>query len=146
MVAEKVRAAFQRATVRDLYDLCRFATVPFDGDLLRRLVVLKLWQVRDPFVPHEFFDKLRAGNYDWDDLRRLVRRAERIEPEEVLSTVEARFASLRELSELEQQVVADATGAGTDVLVSVCRRRFVADSRIALPRDRRVQRTVEPHE
>jgi hypothetical protein len=94
----------------DPHDLYRFATVPFDGDLLRRLVVLKLWQVRDPFVPHKFFDKLRAGSYDWDDLRRLVRPAERIEPEQVLSAVEARFASLRELSELEQQVVADARG------------------------------------
>jgi hypothetical protein len=51
MIAEKVRAAFQRAKVRDLYDLHRFATTPFDGDLLRSLVVLKLWQVRDPFVP-----------------------------------------------------------------------------------------------
>ena len=48
MIAEKVRAAYQRAKVRDLYDLHRFATTPFDGELLRRLVVLKLWQVRDP--------------------------------------------------------------------------------------------------
>lgn len=131
MVAEKVRAAFQRAKVRDLYDLYRFATVPFDGDLLRRLVVLKLWQVQDPFIPHEFFDKLRAGNYDWDDLRRLVRPAERIEPEEVLSTVEARFASLRELSELEQEVVADAKGGLNrplgERLQAEIRRRF-ADS------------------
>jgi predicted nucleotidyltransferase component of viral defense system len=110
MIAEKVRATYQRAKVRDLYDLYRFATVPFDGDLLRRLVVLKLWQVRDPFIPEEFFSKLRGSNYDWDDLRRLVRPAERIEPGEVLSTIEARFASLRGLSELEQQVVADAKG------------------------------------
>ena len=44
MIAEKVRAAFQRAKVRDLYDLHRFATTPFDGELLRRLVVLKLWR------------------------------------------------------------------------------------------------------
>jgi predicted nucleotidyltransferase component of viral defense system len=42
MIAEKVRAAFQRVTVRDLYDLHRFATTPFDGELLRRLAVLKL--------------------------------------------------------------------------------------------------------
>ena len=110
MIAEKVRAAYQRTKVRDLYDLHRFATVPFEGDLLRRLVVLKLWQVRDPFIPEEFFDKLRGGSYDWEDLRRLVRPAERIEPGEILSTVETRFASLRGLSELEQQVVADATG------------------------------------
>jgi len=51
MIAEEVRAAFQRAKVRDLYDLHRFAGTPFDVELLRRLVVLTLWQVRDPFDP-----------------------------------------------------------------------------------------------
>ena len=45
MIAEKVRAAFQRAKGRDLYDLHRLSTMPFDAELLRRLVVLKLWQV-----------------------------------------------------------------------------------------------------
>jgi predicted nucleotidyltransferase component of viral defense system len=110
MIAEKVRAANQRAKVRDLYDLHRFATTPFDGELLRRLVVLKLWQVRDPFVPARFFEKLRGEQYDWGDLQRLVRASERIEPSEIVSTVEARFASLRELTGLEAQVVAVAKG------------------------------------
>jgi len=44
MAAEKVRAAFQRAKVRDLYDLFLLAKPDLQGDLLRRLVVLKLWQ------------------------------------------------------------------------------------------------------
>lgn len=108
MLAEKVRATFQRAKVRDLYDLHRFATTPFDAELLRRLVVLKLWQVRDPFDPEAFFDKLHGDNYDWENLQRLVRASERIEPTEILQTVERRFAALRQLSELEQQVMADA--------------------------------------
>jgi hypothetical protein len=79
MIAEKVRAAFQRTKVRDLYGLHRFATKPFDGELLRALVVLKLWQVRDPFVPDALFEKLRSGKYDWADLR-LLRTAARVEP------------------------------------------------------------------
>lgn len=63
MIAEKVRAAYQRAKVRDLYDLHRFSGTPFDAELLRRLAVLKLWQVRDPFDPEAFFTKLRRGVY-----------------------------------------------------------------------------------
>ena len=51
MSAEKVRAAFQRAKVRDLYDLHRFASTPFDGELLRRIAVLKLWQVLNGIEP-----------------------------------------------------------------------------------------------
>ena len=116
MFAEKVRAAFQRAKLRDLYDLYRFATTPFDGELLRRLVVLKLWQVRDPFDPYAFFDNVRGGNYDWDDLRRLIRASERIEPADILTAVETRFAILWRLSELEHQVIADSKSGWNNLL------------------------------
>lgn len=108
MIAEKVRAAFQRAKVRDLYDLHCFATMPFDGERLRRLAVLKLWQVQDPFEPDAFFERIRSGAYDWDDLHRLVRASERLDAEEILRTVETRFAFLRDLSELERRLIGDA--------------------------------------
>jgi hypothetical protein len=116
MVAEKVRAAFQRTKVRDLYDLHRFATTPFDGELLRSLVVLKLWQVRDPFIPDALFEKLRSGKYDWGDLQRLLRTADRVEPEELVATVERRFDVLRHLTKLEQEVVADTRRVGSPAL------------------------------
>jgi predicted nucleotidyltransferase component of viral defense system len=108
MMAEKVRAAFQRAKVRDLYDLHRFASTPFDAELLRRIAVLKLWQVRDPFDPEAFFTKLRSGSYDWEDIRRLIRASDRIEPDAILASVEGRFAALRKLTELERELIADA--------------------------------------
>lgn len=111
MIAEKVRAAFQRAKVRDLYDLHLFATKPFGGELLRALVVLKLWQVRDPFVPETLFEKLRSSKYDWADLQRLLRTADRVEPEELIMAVDRRFEVLRHLTDLEQAVVADSRRA-----------------------------------
>ena len=117
LMAEKVRAAFQRTKVRDLYDLHRFSSTPFDAGLLRRLAVLKLWQVRDPFDPGAFFTKLRSGLYDWEDIRRLVRTSERIEPGEIVASVEGRFAAFRNLAELEQQVVAHATSGWNEPLV-----------------------------
>lgn len=116
MIAEKVRATFQRVKVRDLYDLHRFATTPFNGELLRRLAVLKLWQARDPFDPEAFFEKLSGGEYDWADIERLVRSSERIEPAEIIATVEARFDILRQLTELEQQVIADAKSGWNEPL------------------------------
>jgi predicted nucleotidyltransferase component of viral defense system len=117
MIAEKVRAAFQRTKVRDLYDLHRFATKPFDGELLRALVVLKLWQVRDPFVPDALFEKLRSGKYDWADLQRLLRIADRVEPHELIATVERRFDVLRHLTELERAAIADARRARSSEIV-----------------------------
>jgi hypothetical protein len=47
---------------------------------LRALVDDGVWQVRDPFVPDARFEKLRSGKYDWADLQRLLRTADRIEP------------------------------------------------------------------
>jgi len=116
MIAEKVRAAFQRVKVRDLYDLHRFATTPFNGELLRRLAVLKLWQVRDPFDPEAFFEKIRGSDYDWAHIERLVRAAERVEPVEIISSVEKRFAVLRQITELEHQVITDAKSGWNEPL------------------------------
>jgi predicted nucleotidyltransferase component of viral defense system len=129
MIAEKVRAAFQRVKVRDLYDLQRFATTPFDGELLRRLAVLKLWQARDPFDPGAFFERLRGSDYDWADIERLVRASERIEPAEIISTVESRFDVLRQLTELERRLIADAKSGWNEPLAerlrAEIRRRFL---------------------
>ena len=121
MIAEKVRAAYQRAKVRDLYDLYCFATTPFDGELLRRIAVLKLWQTRDPFDPEGFFEKLRGDNYDWEDIRRLVRASDSIEPEQIMRSVETRFAVLYQLTEIEQQVIADAKSGWNEPLADQLR-------------------------
>jgi hypothetical protein len=115
MIAEKVRAAFQRVKVRDLYDLHRFAATAFDGELLRRLTALKLWQARDPFVPEALFEKLRGGRYDWVALR-LIRVSERIEPAVIIAAVEERFDILHQLTDLERQVIADAKSGWYDPL------------------------------
>src|SRR3984893_10842978 len=44
ILAEKIRACYQRNKARDIYDLGVFATRPLDQALIRRLVVLKLWR------------------------------------------------------------------------------------------------------
>lgn len=114
MMAEKLRAAFQRVKVRDLYDLHRFATERFDGEILRRLAVLKLWQAKDPFEPDRFFEKIRDGLYEWEDLTRLMRRGERLDANVIITSVERRFAFLRSMSDLERAVVADSR-SGRDI-------------------------------
>lgn len=108
MVSEKIRAAYQRVKVRDLYDLFQFAATPFDGGLLRRLVVLKLWQVRDPFNPEALLAKIGSGAYEWDDLRRLIHAKEKLDPAAIKRSVILRLGPLLGLSDLERRVVADS--------------------------------------
>ena len=75
MLAEKIRACYQRNKARDIYDLGMFATRPLDQNRIRRLVVLKLWQARDSFVPARLIAKFEDGReFDWADLSQLVRR------------------------------------------------------------------------
>jgi hypothetical protein len=62
-------------------------------------------------VPDALFEKLRSGKYDWADLQRLLRTADRVEPHERIATVERRFDVLRHLTELERAAIADARRA-----------------------------------
>jgi predicted nucleotidyltransferase component of viral defense system len=61
ILAEKIRACYQRNKARDIYDLGMFATRPHDQALIRRLVVLKLWQAQDAFEPARLMQKFRDG-------------------------------------------------------------------------------------
>jgi len=80
ILAEKIRACYQRSKARDIYDLGAWATRPLDQALIRRLVVLKLWQARDTFEPARLMAKFKEGReFDWDDLGDLVRRTEVID-------------------------------------------------------------------
>lgn len=126
MMAEKVRAVFQRVKARDVYDMYLFARMPFDGELWRRLAVLKLWQVREPFHPETFFQRLNHGDYDWEDLRRLVRVSEHVNPAEILETIGRRFQVLHHLTALEQEVIADARSGWNDPLAARLRGEIQA--------------------
>ena len=74
LLAEKIRASFQRIRSRDLYDLFLFCNRPYKKDLVKIMVVIKCWNARDPFNPEILLNRLENEEYDWEDLRRLVRR------------------------------------------------------------------------
>jgi len=64
------------------------------------------------------FEKIRGGDYDWADIQRLVRSSERIEPAEIIKTIESRFDVLAALTELEQEVIADAKSGWNEPLAN----------------------------
>ena len=108
IVAEKLRACYQRSKARDIYDLSVFATRPLDQPLIRRLVVLKLWQAGDAFDPETLFAKFNdASAFDWEDLRQLVRRTHAIDPAQITAACLKGFAFLTELDPAEAALAAD---------------------------------------
>ena len=108
IVSEKIRAAYQRAKVRDVYDLFVYSERPLDRALLRRLVLLKLWQARDIFDPGSFIARIQKGMYDWNDLRQLLRSTTKIEPERIVSQTASALSFLQDLTEEEAVLAGDA--------------------------------------
>lgn len=107
ILAEKIRACYQRNKARDIYDLGMFATRPLNQNLIRRLVVLKLWQARDSFIPERLFRKFEDGReFDWDDLRQLLRRTIEIDKDRVTTQCIQGFRFLADLTP-EEQILAN---------------------------------------
>jgi len=108
IIAEKIRACYQRNKARDIYDLGMFANKPLDQPLIRRLVVLKLWQARDTFDPARLMKKFEEGRaFDWDDLGQLVRRTAAVNREKITADCIKGYRFLLDLTEEERRLAND---------------------------------------
>lgn len=108
ILAEKIRACYQRNKARDIFDLGMFATRPLDQALIRRLVVLKLWQARDSFDPARLMRKFEDGReFDWFDLRQLTNRTITIDRAAITRACVQGFRFLEDLTEDERIVAGD---------------------------------------
>ncbi|HEV2992126.1 MAG TPA: nucleotidyl transferase AbiEii/AbiGii toxin family protein [Candidatus Angelobacter sp.] len=108
IIAEKNRACYQRNKARDIFDLGTLALRPLDQALIRRLVVLKLWQARDTFDPARLMQKFHDGrNFDWDDLRDLLNRAVVIDRDRISTDCVRRFGFLADLTPDERILAND---------------------------------------
>ncbi|HLF06266.1 MAG TPA: nucleotidyl transferase AbiEii/AbiGii toxin family protein [Thermoplasmata archaeon] len=106
-LAEKLRAAQQRATERDLFDLTQYAKMKFDERLVRRLAVAKLWNVRERFDPERIVDTLEKGRKGWPDLERLIAMSRRKDWNGECRVAARRFKFLLVLDEFERRLIAD---------------------------------------
>jgi predicted nucleotidyltransferase component of viral defense system len=108
ILAEKIRACYQRHKARDIHDLGTFARRPVDQGLIRRLVVLKLWQAGDTFDPARLMQKFMDGqDFDWDDLRQLLNRTVAIDKERICADCVHGFGFLAELTDDERLLARD---------------------------------------
>ena len=108
IIAEKIRACYQRSTVRDLYDLYFFSKRPFNDMLIRLLVVLKFWEVYDVFNPGKFLESVSKDQYNWHDLKRLIRKDSLVAPETIIKSIGDRFSFLKDLDDDETLLIRDA--------------------------------------
>jgi len=106
IIVEKVRALYQRAIARDAFDLFLFSRRPFNEELVRRLVVLKMWDAHQDFDPERLINALFQKTFNWYDIERLVRI--KIRPEEIIESISARFSFLRNMDEEDRELLKDS--------------------------------------
>jgi len=127
IIGEKIRAAVQRARVRDVFDLYQFAHRPYDRGTVRRVAVMKCWETRYAFDPVAFLDTLTSRRYDWADLGRLVRGADLPRPDHMVRSIQGAYGFLKDLSAEEARLAQDPYGRELqlhDRLVEDLRSKF----------------------
>jgi hypothetical protein len=122
--SEKIRASYQRLRSRDVYDLAFLAEQPFDRDLLRLLVVLKFWHVRGEFDPERYLERLESAAYDWDDLRRLLRKDQKFDPKTLIQKCVRSYRFLVALTQEERKILLDAKRHRETALVERIREKL----------------------
>lgn len=133
LLSEKLRAAFQRIQGRDLYDLYLFSERPFDRDLVRKLVVVKCWNVREPFVPESLLDQIATERYDWTDLQRLVRKGDLPSEAALVRKVVKEYGFLKDLDSDLNKIVKDSKSHRNSRLVAEVLKAAAKQSERATP-------------
>lgn len=117
VLAEKIRAAMQRVSCRDLYDLYLLAKTPYNKETTKKLAVVKCWNVRDPFNPKKLLDKVANESYNWDDLEKLVRKDNLPSQNVVIDTVCTEYAYLKNLDDQLVCIIKDSRSHKEEKLV-----------------------------
>src|SRR5205085_9689198 len=85
-----------------------FATKPLNQSLVRRLVVLKLWQAHDVFEPDRFLQKFRDSKaFDWDDLKQPIRKNQPLDPAKLVADCLRGYSFLEKLTPEEASLAKD---------------------------------------
>jgi len=117
VLAEKIRAAYQRATARDVWDLYQYATRPYDRDMVKRLAVIKFWNDESDYDPGKLLDKIRAMKIDFSEVEYLLKNQEHPREEEIKSRILRNYGYLGELDEDLINILRDTRKHRESVLV-----------------------------
>jgi predicted nucleotidyltransferase component of viral defense system len=118
LLSEKLRAALQRIRSRDLYDLYLFTKQHYDRNIVKKLAVIKCWNVKEPFDPKALLKKVTDEEYDWDDLKRLVRKGNLPSPENLIESVSKEYSYLKDLDKQLLRITQDSRAHKEEKLVA----------------------------
>jgi len=131
VLAEKIRATYQRVTARDVWDLYQYATRPYDRDVVKRLAVIKFWNDESDYDPSKLLDKIRAMKIDFSEVGYLLKNQEHPREEEIKSRILRNYGYLGELDEDYIKILGDTLKHRESVLVrKTCEELRLQDERV----------------
>lgn len=107
VLSEKIRATYQRANARDVYDLYQFGSRPYDRDLVKRLAVIKFWNDRTDYDPEAMLSRVKAMKIDFSDVEYLLKNQDHPKEEEVKESIIENYGFLRDLDDDLMRVLRD---------------------------------------
>lgn len=128
VLAEKIRAAYQRISARDLYDLYLFVDEPYDKELVKRLTVLKFWEVREPFDPDTLLLRVEREQLSFSELRNLVRADLLPTREAMVSAILGGYSYLKNLDDELKTIIRDSRTHKRKSLVEELKNRLSQQS------------------
>jgi len=117
VLAEKIRATYQRATTRDVWDLYQYATRPYDRGLVKRLAVVKFWNDESEYDPGKLLDKIRTMKIDFSEIEYLLKNQEHPKEEEIKARILSNYGYLKDLDDVLIEILEDARKHRETVLV-----------------------------
>jgi len=108
LLAEKIRATFQRIRSRDLYDLYLFSKRHYNKDIVKTLAVIKCWNAKDPLNPELLLDRVAKADYNWEDLQWLVRKGSLPSQKNMVKAVLKEYAFLKDLNDSLLKIIEDS--------------------------------------
>ena len=121
VLAEKIRATYQRATERDLWDLYQYATRHYDRETVKKLAVIKFWNDESEYDPDELFDKIREMKIDFSEVEYLLKNQEHPREEEIKSRILSSYKYLGDLDGDILKILGDTRRHRENILVrKVC--------------------------
>ena len=107
VLSEKIRATYQRATTRDVYDLYQFGSRPYDRDLVKALAVIKFWNDRTDYDPEAMLSRVKAMKIDFSDVEYLLKNQDHPKEEEVKESIIENYGFLWDLDDDLMRVLRD---------------------------------------
>ena len=117
VLAEKIRAAYQRTTTRDVYDLYQFASRPYDREIVKRLVVIKFWNVRSEYEPRSLLMKISEKRINFGDVEYLLRGGEHPPENVIKEVINENYSYLEELKSDDRRILRDVKRHDEQTLV-----------------------------